>query len=200
MNIARHTILFPALACLLALAGCFGAKTIVPTQYYILDPPLDITARQHAGPSVGVRPLLSALPIERRMAFREEGSKVGYRETEWADRPVDALTRALLDGLAAGGAFADTGLASDMSRPELILSGELRRFYENRTVAPPTAEIEARLELRKARDNGAVWAQTLHVEKPVADDSPAALTEAMNQAMGELISSAVNAMGGRAGD
>jgi len=178
----------------IVFSGCLSAGKVKPVHYYFLAPPLKVEDRTPSNDTLGVRPLNTALPLERRMAYRAEGAKVGYRNSEWADRPGDAATRALLDALAASGRFRDVGMAGEMARPDLVLTGELRRFYENRTVSPATAEVEIRLELRRARDNGGVWSKTLHVEKPVEGEDASAFAAAMSQALGELISTAVNAM------
>lgn len=191
-------VLISALAVLalsaMVLSGCLSAGEVKPVNYYFLDPPLNVENRTPGNDTLGVHPLNTALPLDRRMAYRTEGAKVGYRTTEWADRPGDAATRALLDALVASQRFRDVGLASEMSRPDLVLTGELRRFYENRTVSPATAEAEIRFELRKARDNAGVWSETLHVEKPIDGEDATALAAAMSQALGELISKAVNSM------
>ncbi len=197
---AEHRgMLIPAALTLLLLfsltgVGCLSAGKVAPIHYYFLDPPLKIDEVKPSTETLGIRPLTNAQPLDRRMAYRAEGSQIGYRGSEWADRPGDAASRALLDALVLSGAYRDVGMATEMSRPDLVLTGELRRFYENRTVSPPTAEVEIRLELRKARDNAAVWSQTLRVEKPLNGEDATALAAAMSEALGELLSTAVNAM------
>ena len=81
-----------------------------------------------------------------------------------------------------------------MARPDLILTGELRKYHENRTKTPPTAEIELRLELRNPREATALWAQTLHAEETLQGEGREALPVAMNQALASLAKAAAEAI------
>lgn len=181
---------------ILCLAGCLSGRTVHPTKYYLLQPEVTVEKASASNLTLGMRPLETALPIERRMAYRTADGEVGYRSTEWAERPGDTATRAILDALSASGRFRDAGPASEMARPDLMLTGELRRFFENRGSEPHAAEIELRLELRKARDNAAVWTQTLRVMQPLKGEEASSLTEAMNGALSALVTQAVNEITG----
>ena len=178
------------------LGGCLRARPMIPTPYYILEPPIAVEAQPAGNRTLGVRPLLPALPIERRIAYRDGAFLVGYRPEEWAERPADTVTRALMDALLATERFSDVGNAAEMSRPQLILTGELRRFYENRAASPVTAEIEVRLELREPLEDGAVWAETLRVEQALEGEDARALAAAMSSALGQLASQAAKAIAG----
>lgn len=191
---------------LLLVAGCATSK-VVPTRYFAIEPELH---NGHAGaitrgatapamspearlpetappPTLGVRPLMAAKPYSIRMAYRGPNHEIAYRNLEeWAEAPADAITRVLTDAIAATGAFEDVGNAADMARPDLILTGELRKFREDRTAETPTAEIEVRLELREARDVKSLWAATLSATRPLPDATAGGLAAAMNEATAQI--------------
>ena len=145
--------------------------------------------------SLGVRPLFSARPYGLPMAYLDANQQLGFRiRDEWAEPPASSVTRALTDALTATNRFIDVGNASDMARPDLMLTGELRKFHENRTVSPSTADLEVRIELRFSRSPGAVWAETLEESIPLASDDASGFAAAMNDAIGRLVVRAANAI------
>jgi len=104
----------------------------------------------------------------------------------WAEPPAAALTRCVTDALAATGHFSDVGDAFNMAHPDMIMTGELRAFNENRTVQPRVAEVELRVELREARSPKVLWAGTLREVEPMAGDKENALAVAMNAAVSRV--------------
>lgn len=173
-------------------AGCFGRSTYTPTAYYTVDPAPAVQPAGECGLRLGVRPLEPARPYSRsKIAYRADGHVLGhYPGVEWAELPGDLVTRALMDALAASGRFSDVGRAIDMAAPDLILTGQLRRFDEARTEDPPVAVCEVRLELRHAVDRQALWADTLTASVPLERDDVAGLSEAMSRAVGDLVAEA----------
>ena len=200
---------------LLLIAGCASSK-VIPTRYFTVEPELhndhaDTVTRSATDPSqiqpaqpapistftLGIRPLPAARPYDSRIAFRGPGNEIAYRGAEeWAEAPAEVITRAITDALASVNVFKDVGNAADMARPDLILTGEVRKFRENRALEVAAAEVEVRLELREAQGTAALWAGTLHVARPLADTSAAALAEAMNTAVAQLAREAAAAISG----
>ncbi len=175
------------LACVLLCAGCLTPKRIVPTQYYTIDPVIDVGGAEATALTLGVRPFAVARPYDAGMAYLDSRHRLAYRvKEEWAELPRDVVTRAVMDAITATGRFADVGKAAEMSLPDLMLTGEVRKFHENRSVHPPVVELEARLELRRTRAKDPIWAETLRVEAPIADDSGDALAAAMSEAVAAL--------------
>ncbi len=129
------------------------------------------------------------------MARLDSAHQLSYRDRDqWAEPPPNTVTRALGDAVVATGRFKDVGNAADMARPDLLLTGELRMFHENNAMTPPCAEIEVRLELRPAREQGALWAETLRETAPMESDTPEAVAAAMNMALSRLIVRAAESM------
>lgn len=175
------------LACVLLCAGCLTPKRIIPTQYYTIDPVIDVGDAEPTTLTLGVRPFAVARPYDTGMAYLDSRHRLSYRiKEEWAELPRDVVTRAVLDAISATGRFADVGKAAEMSLPDCMLTGEIRKFHEDRSVRPTVVEVEARFELRRTRAKDALWADTLHVKMPLADDSGEALAAAMSAAVAVL--------------
>ena len=177
------------------ITGCLTAPEIERTRMYTLYPKGDIKTVAPLNLSLGVRPLFSARPYGPPMVYLDANQQLGFRiRDEWAEPPASSVTRALTDALTATCRFVDVGNAADMARPDLILTGELRKFHENRTTSPSTADIEVRIELRFSRNPGAVWAETLEESIPLASDDAAGFAAAMNEAVGRLAVRAAEAI------
>ncbi len=175
---------------LMLLSGCLGPRQAAPVQRYAFTPEIVAPTVPETDYTLGLRPLVPALPYRLRMVYLEEQRRLGSLPlAEWAEQPAEAVTRALTDALAASGRFQDVGDAANMNRPDYILTGELRKFHENRTQEPWTAEIEVRLELRDATGTANPWSATLLETAAVdgADGAEAAdFAAAMNKAIARL--------------
>jgi len=119
---------------------------------------------------------------------------VRKKHLQRAENPAPIVTRAIQDALAASARFADVGNAADMARPDLLLTGELRAYRENRSLQPPQAELEVRLELRQATEPGSIWAETIRDTEPMKEDTPAALAESMTILVGRLAAHAASSI------
>ncbi|HQM99759.1 MAG TPA: ABC-type transport auxiliary lipoprotein family protein [Candidatus Hydrogenedentes bacterium] len=139
------------------------------------------------GLTLGIRPLFSTHTYGTPMAYLDNNHQLGYQSrAEWAESPSHVVTRAIQDAIAESQQFADVGNAADMTRPDLLLTGELRIYQENRTVEPSMAEVEVRLELRQATEPGSLWAETLRETEPLKAPTPNALAEAMTTNVGRM--------------
>ena len=184
----RRTML--GIAACVTLAGCLAPRG-VPTRHYAIEPAIRVPRAATVACTVGVRPLLVARPYKLPMAYRSAGYRLAYRaQEEWTEHPGDVVTRAVTDALTATHRFSDVGDAAEMAQPDWVLTGEVRKFHENRAVDPPTAEVEVRLELRETRGRGLLWADRLDVAVPLADDSAEALADAMNAAVAQFAETA----------
>jgi len=175
--------------------GCLTAPEIERTRQYMLNPEIEVSPATPINLTLGIRPLFSARPYGLPMAYLDSEQQLAFRpREEWAEPPADSVTRALTDALAATQRFLDVGNASDMARPDLLLTGELRKFYENRNVTPPVAELEVRIVLRPSRDPGIVWANTLEEKIPMNSDEAGAFAAAMNEAVEKIAVRAAEAI------
>jgi ABC-type uncharacterized transport system auxiliary subunit len=169
------------------LMGCLTPATVTPTQRFMLAPEPVVAEAEPSSLTLGMRPIIPARPYRIPMAYQEEDQRLSFRRNhDWAEEPFLMVTRAILDAVRDTGRFADSGDAADMPRPDLVMTGELRRFHEDRTVAPHLAVIEVRLELRHARNPMALWAETLRETEPLSEDSAAAFAAAMSRALSRL--------------
>ena len=120
-----------------------------------------------------------------RSAIVGEGREL---RVEWGEVRAGEITA------ASEREIADVGNAADMVRPDLLLTGELRAYHENRSLQPPQAELEVRLELRQATEPGSIWAETLRETEPMKADTPAALAESMTILVGRLATHAASSI------
>lgn len=175
----------------LLLAGCMTPKYAKTTRYYLDIRPSAVTANANAK-SLGIRPLLSARPYEQKVVYRLPDFTLGSDAAfEWAELPRAAVTRSIADALAASGRFKDVGNAADMALPDWTLTGEVRRFDEDRTHDVWSADCELRLELRDTQSGEAVWAGTLSASVALDRNEHAALPLAMSQSIATVITEAV---------
>jgi ABC-type uncharacterized transport system auxiliary subunit len=192
MRPSASLLLLPVL--LVALGGCLSPRTVLLDARYTLQPEVVVTPVAQGAETLGLRPLQVARPYTQQMAYIDAGHRFGYRSGgEWTEHPGSLVTRVLNDALGASGRFEDVGNAADMTIPSLILTGEIRKFHEDRTASPPTAVVELRLELRAARAPGLIWAETLQAAVPLVagEDSGADLAGAMSEAVQQVVEAAV---------
>jgi len=186
----RRHLIWPVI--ILAIgAGCFGLKETTPTLRYVLDPELQVAVQESSGKSIALRRLESARPYKQNVVYRQNAEMGIYTAVEWSELPADAATRALLDALEATGRFTDVGNAVDLSSPDFILTGQLRRFDLVKDSEPWVAVCEIRLELRESIGRTHVWSKTLTTSEPLETPNHVALPKAMNVALGRLIEEAV---------
>lgn len=168
----------------LMTVGCLHAPQVERTRFYTVTPEIVVEPVSVTPWTLGIRPLFASRTYGAPMAYLDDNFQVGYMQREeWAEPPANVVTRAINDALAATGRFADVGNAADMARPDLHLTGELRTYHENRTVEPHTAELEVRLELRRAVEPGSLWAETIKEAEPMAANTPQDFAKAMNVAV-----------------
>ncbi len=184
----RRVAALAACAGLALFSGCLGPRAVMGPRIFVIRPELSVPkAETKTTVTLGVRDFVAPQQYDRRMVVLEPDFRLGARSDDsWAEPPAAALTRCFIDALAATGHFADVGNAFDMARPDTVLTGELRGFQENKTVQPPVAEVELRMELREAHSPRVLWAGTLREVEPIAGDQTNSLAVAMNAAVGRL--------------
>ncbi len=176
----------------LLAAGCV-ARTYTPAVRYEL--PARIQVDQHAatGYTVAVRPLDIARPYGAKMVYRiRDHVLVPYEDAEWSELPRESITRALSDALRSTGGFADVADAVAVSQPDIIVSGEVRRLYQDRTQTPWRAHCEIRVEARMGIERRSLWVDTIVEETVQEADSMAAFAPAMGSALGAAVSRAAD--------
>ena len=168
-------------------AGCLHTPEVERTRYYSVSPSVGAVQAERTDWTLGIRPMFASRAYGLQMAFLDDSYQIGYRSRdEWAEPPAHVVTRAVADALAATGRFADVGNAADMTRPDLLLTGELRLFHENRTLEPASSEVEVRVELRFSMAPGSLWAETIREFEPMRGNTAAAFAEATNIAVNRL--------------
>ena len=181
----------PMAVLLLLSAGCVGLNKPTPPLRYVIEPTPQIAQAENSGKTLAVRPLEPARPYKQNVVYRE-GAEMGiYTLLEWSELPSDAATRVLIDALNSSGRFKDAAKAIDLGVPDLILTGQLRKFDLVRDTTPWSAICEIRLELRDGAGRDLVWAKTLTASEALATSDSSALPVAMNAALSHVIEGAV---------
>ena len=185
---SRHLLMLGALlGSTVLLSSCLSGSKLNQTQQFLVEPTAQIEKVAATPHTLGVRPLVGARVYTLSMLFTDaDGALVPYADAAWAEAPANAVTRALRDAVQQTGRFADAGDAAEMARPEYALTGELRKFHEDRSVTPPRAVVEVRLELRQALGAKLLWADTLNATVPLSGNKPSDLAAAMTKAVAEL--------------
>ena len=172
-------------------AGCFGGN-YTPISNYALRGEVEAVPVPGLSATLGVRPLDYVRFYKQRMVYRDNDFAIGYDDYhQWAELPRDAITRMVVDGLAASGRFADSGYAHDLARPDYILTGQLRRLDELRAHDPWTAYCEVRFELRDRNEAVILWSETLSAEVLLESNTPLGFAAAASQAAVHVAAQAV---------
>ncbi|MBX7258038.1 MAG: ABC-type transport auxiliary lipoprotein family protein, partial [Candidatus Hydrogenedentes bacterium] len=132
-GVVRGLRIVCALVALLAVAGC-ATRSYTPTVRYTLTPEVTVPKSEPSEMTLAVRPMETARPYGQAIVYLDANNELGqYENVEWAELPRDTVLRTLMDAVIATGRFADVGIAQNMSQPDLILTGQLRRFDLDRT-------------------------------------------------------------------
>ena len=179
------------------MAGCMSHK-YTPVKQFVLEPQIQAKKTAPTDKTLGIRPFEAARPYRQPIAHRDPDYVLGTDENfSWAELPATVVTHALTDALAATHHFKDVGDAANLLSPNLILTGQLRRFDEDRTTDPWTAVVEIHLSLRDQSNPDEVWSSTLSAKEPLRTNDVAALPAAMSKAVSEVVNKAANEIAGK---
>lgn len=175
------------LPCCLLLAAACATGTVAPLTRFVIDPSITVPRAEASERTLAIRELEAGAPYRQPIVYRTEGHILNaYGLDEWSEPPDDMVTQAIKDAIVDSNRFADVGRPLDMVRPDLILTGTLRRFEEDRTVTPREAVVEVRLELRESLGKKNLWSATLTEREPFEGDTRSALAAAMSRAVSRI--------------
>lgn len=187
-------LLASVLSVTLGLSNCAG-RTYKPVVRYSVNPKIETPRVEATEKLLAIRPLEAAQPYKLKIVYRESDYVLGnYPDVEWAELPRDVVTRALQDALSSSGRFRDVGLAGNLGVPDLILTGQLRRFEEVRAPEGAVALCEVRLELREAIGGKGRWTATLSAKEPLQAADLPSLAAAMSRAVEKVVQESVVAI------
>lgn len=186
----------------ICIVGCLTPQDYTPLTQFTIDPNIDdIPTSLPSNTTLGIRRFTAAQPLKRDIFYRDPNLRVGnLLDAQWAEFPADMMSRYIFDAATASGRFVDVGLATDISRPTFLLTGDIRRFDLNRTQEPWHAECQIHFELRTVGNGSAAWSETLSASVPLGENSIAALPAAMSDAAAEVIAQAIAAIVGARAD
>jgi ABC-type uncharacterized transport system auxiliary subunit len=181
-----------ALCLLVPLAGCLGGS-YQPDVFYAIEPATAVTpVETPTGHTLAVRPIEAPIMLRRPMVYRDGAYKLkAYDAALWADEPSRVLSHELVDALRRSNRFADVASATVMRMPDYLLTGTIQQFEEVREGGAVSAVCAVRIDVR-ARDNGALlYSATLEASVPFDGTGLEAYAAAMSQAVGQVVSQAV---------
>lgn len=172
---------------LLILPACLSPGEYDPVQYYDLRMDTEVSeAAESTGLKVAVRPLDYARAYKQSIVIRSQDNQLIYDDmNRWVELPREMITRELVDVLLDTRAFNDVAYSTDISAPNLLVQGELRKFD---WVQEGEAAAEMRIDLRDRRSDTLLWSDTLRASRPVSGDDAAAFASAMSEAVAEILS------------
>lgn len=205
--ISRSTLLATLLGLGLTASGCLTASTISAARFYTITPSPTVAPMASSGKSLGIRPLIGAKPYKLAIAYTNADNRLAYfQNAEWADLPATMLNRSLSDGLIKLGAFSEVDDAANMNRPNLILTGELRRFEADYNRETPAAIVEMSCIVRDVESGASLWQGYVSAETPLppseetanlhSDASLASVAEAMTVSVSKVVQEACEKIGG----
>lgn len=195
-SVTRYVSLSMMALFAIAIVGCLTPQDYTPLSQFTIAPNIGDTPKSRpSNATLGIRRFTAAQPLKRDIFYRDPNFRVGnLLDAQWAEFPADMMTRYLFDATTASGRFADVGLATDISRPTFLLTGDIRRFDLNRTQEPWHADCQIHFELRTVGNGNAAWSETLSASVPLSDNTIAAFPAAMSDAAAEVIAQAIMAI------
>jgi ABC-type uncharacterized transport system auxiliary subunit len=197
----NRTICISAATLLMTIAmlittGCLTPQSYTPLAQYTIEPDLnDLPNATLSDYTLGIRRFGAAQTLKRDIFYRDPDLRVGnLLDAQWAEFPADMMTRYIFDAAATSGRFRDVGLATDLSRPTFLLTGDLRKFDLDRSQDPWHAVCQIHFELRTVSNSQAAWSRTLTASVPLTENTIPALPKAMSEATTAVIHQAMTAI------
>lgn len=182
----------PILAWLFLFTGC---SSYLPTDYYLIRVPPAPAIEAEALPlRIDVSAVRAPLRYQNEMVFRRGDYQVGfYEHSKWAASPSEMVRRALIDALNRSELFSQVDLIGRNSEADLSLQAELESFDQVIDGGDLRAEFSLLLEVVRTDTGSPVWSYRALAEVPQKGEGQ--LAEAMSQAVGEALGSAITEMG-----
>jgi ABC-type uncharacterized transport system auxiliary subunit len=159
----------------LALAGCFGASSVPPRQFYVLDAPGAVAPPRAVAP-LGATLLVAGTTVDAfydadSLVFsRAAGERQYYQFASWTERPARRVALLAQQRIDARGSFAGVaGLASGVAG-DLLLNVALVDFYHDVSVAPGLARVAIAAELVDARSRALLGRRVFAASASVPSD------------------------------
>ena len=171
------------------LAGCGNVQGPV-TRYYKLEIP---PAPTPAGPSVPV-PLriepfqTTSLLRQDRIVYCPSPVEVGFYDYHrWAERPNDAVTKALADRLTGRRLFQSVEISNGPEKAEYVLRGSIDRLQEVDYKGAVKVQVSISAELEDPVHRDKIWSSVASSEFVVSKSDVQAVVTAMGKASQQSI-------------
>ena len=185
------------------LAGCGGQGVPVPSDRFHrlhVGGPATVYETPRLGGTVEVGRFDADGVLQgREIVFVEhENPNVmhQYQYQLWADPPTRMLQAATVDYLRDARVADQIVTAGLRVEPSYTLTADIKKL-EHVIGNSSSVLVELEYSLRDYRRGDLVWVKTYKVAKPVGDSSVSAATEAMSQAVDEILSNLTTDLAGR---
>ena len=182
----------PVLLLVLSAAGCSllpKSEPVTLHRYRLELPAAEVMAHRGNGPRLLL--VSNALPAELatpRMLYQQRDHEVAYfARSRWVNEPARMLGDALVERLAATGAFGDVALPGSGVLPDLRAELELLRFQQDFRQRPSRFRVRLRVRLTDTRTGALLGVRLFEAEVEAPSDDPYGGVRAANQAVSEVV-------------
>ena len=185
----------PALALVIALAGCAGVQA--PHRYYVLEvaaPASRPAPAAPAAPDLLVAPTTAPAFYESQdiVYSRSTGMRSYYQLNSWTEPPSRRLDALLVERLGRSGAFGSVAASTLGVRGRLILTARLEEMYHDASTSPSTAHIELTAVLSDPARRTVRGQRRFTASAPAATPDAAGAVHAFDVALGPLLDEVVD--------
>lgn len=167
------------------LSGCLTpVKTDYSMKYY-LNPNITEQKGEFTGLILAIRGLNNSRAITSYITFLEQGRLYYKEELEWAEHPVEVIERLITKAIEKTGRFKDVSKSIEVKNPDLILTGEIEKFYCVRDNKAEKVLITLIIRIREAKSSKIIFNKNFNIEK-VFNKEVEQINEAMDKALSEL--------------
>ncbi len=163
--------------------GCLTPVKLDYTMKYYLNPAVSENKGESTGLSLAVRGLECSRSITNYVTFLENGKLYTRDGIEWAEHPGEVVERVIIKSLEKTGRFLDVSKSLEMKSPDLVLMGNLEKFYCVREKEVQKVLLSLSVRVRETRTGNILFNHEFVIEKNFNKD-----VESINQAMENVLS------------
>lgn len=167
------------------LSGCLTpVKTNYSVRYY-LNPTIIEQKGEFTELVLAIRGLENSRSITSYITFLEKG-KLYYKEgLEWAEHPVEVIEKVIIKSIEKTGRFKDIAKSVEVKNPDLILIGDIEKFYCVKEKDTEKVLISLNIRVREAKTGKILLNKEFTIEK-LFNEEAEEINEAMDKALSEL--------------
>ncbi|WP_020177933.1 ABC-type transport auxiliary lipoprotein family protein [Methylopila sp. M107] len=193
----RAARLGPVLLAALALGACAGGKA--PQTFDLSAPPRGTHSASFGGNLVVAEPVAVATLDGQRVVVKPTAGEIAYLpDAQWSDRLPKLVQSKIIEAYENSSRLTSVGRPGDRLTVDYQLISELRAFEIDAATGQATVELTAKVVNDKTGKIAA--ARVFSASRPVGQPiTGAGATQALDGALGEVLTKLVSWGGGRGG-